>query len=343
MATLVSSRLKELDAIRGLAALFVVLYHYTYRYYEIYPSENKLPFSFEIGHYGVQAFFIVSGFVIFMTLEKTTRSLDFVVHRFIRLYPAYWISVFITFFLVALLFSLPGRETTFLEFLANLSMVHTQFAIPSVDGVYWTLLFELKFYSWMLLLYQFKFLNKIEFVSIGVLSIALFSNLFGVDKTLIYKIANQAFIFEYISYFISGIMFYKIYSKHTTIFTYIALGLALLTSLYINHFDYTYVILIIYIIFFLLAFHKLKLIAWKPLFFLWSISYALYLIHQNIGYIILYYGYSYGFSVTLATLLTLSVSIFIASLITLVFEKRTIKYLRKKYDTYCMEKCSNDK
>jgi len=336
------NRLQELDAIRGLAALFVVIYHYTFRYYEIYPSDNRLPFVFEIGHYGVQAFFIVSGFVIFMTLEKTKRSLDFIVHRFIRLYPTYWISLFITFILVTL-FSLPGRETTFLEFLANLSMVHTQFAIPSVDGVYWTLLFELKFYFWMLLLYQFKFLNKIEFVSIGVLSIVLLSNLFGIDKTLIYKIANQAFIFEYISYFISGIMFYKIYSKHTTIFTYIALALALLTSLYINHFDHTYVILIMYTIFFLLAFHKLKLIAWKPLVFLGSISYALYLIHQNIGYIILNYGHSHGFSVILTTFIALSVSIFIASLITLVFEKRTIKYLRKKYDTYYLEKCNNDK
>lgn len=326
-----NNRLRELDAIRGLAALFVVLYHYTYRYYEIYPSTHRIPFSFDIGHYGVQAFFIVSGFVIFMTLEKTQRSLDFVVHRFIRLFPTYWISVLVTFVVVAS-FSLPGRETTFLEFLANLTMVHTQFAIPSVDGVYWTLLFELKFYFWMLLLYHFNFLKKIELISIGGVSIILLAHFLGLDKTLMYKISNQAFIFEYISYFISGIMFYKIYTKKATHFTYTALLLALLTALYINEFDKSYVIVIIYATFSLLAFHKLKIIAWLPLVFFGTISYPLYLIHQNIGYIIMNNSNQLNISLVWGTIFSIIVSILIATIITLVFEKRIMKFLRKKYD-----------
>jgi len=122
------NRVQEVDAIRGLAALFVV-----------------------------------SRFVIYMTLEKTKRSWDFIVHRFILLHPRYWISVFVTFILVNS-FSLPERETTFFEFLTNLSMVHTQFGVASVDGVYWTSLFELKFYFLIILLYHFKVLNKIEVV-----------------------------------------------------------------------------------------------------------------------------------------------------------------------------------
>ena len=78
-------RLESLDAIRGLAALSVLLYHFTTHYYEIYPQKDQPTFDFHLGQYGVQAFFIVSGFVIFMSLTRINKPLEFMVHRFIRL------------------------------------------------------------------------------------------------------------------------------------------------------------------------------------------------------------------------------------------------------------------
>lgn len=83
-------RLVEVDALRGVAALAVVLFHYTTRFTDLFQPGVPPAVSFPGGHYGVNLFFIISGFVIFMTLEKTARPLDFVVSRFSRLFPAYW-------------------------------------------------------------------------------------------------------------------------------------------------------------------------------------------------------------------------------------------------------------
>jgi len=58
-------RYYELDAIRGIAALMVVLFHYTVGYGQIYGYSIDPAFTFELGKYGVLLFFMVSGFVIF--------------------------------------------------------------------------------------------------------------------------------------------------------------------------------------------------------------------------------------------------------------------------------------
>ena len=328
-----NKRFQELDAIRGLAAIFVVLYHYTYQYYISFPNEYKFPFSFEFGHYGVQAFFIVSGFVIFMTLEKTKKSLDFIIYRSIRLFPTYWISVLITFIIVSI-FSLPGKETTILEFLANLTMIHTQFKIKGVDGVYWTLLYELKFYFLMLILYHFKHLKKIDIISIIILSLIIVISLLGFDHNTFYKIIYQVLLLPYLGYFISGIMFYKIYTKKENYMTYIALTLALIVSIVIDPNKEIYIILFIYMLFLLLAFHKLTFITIKPLVFLGTISYALYLIHQYIGYIILNYAQTYHISLLIATPIAIIISMILAIIITFIFEKNIILYLKNYYQQY---------
>jgi len=88
-----ASRIVELDALRGLAALAVVAFHYTTLYGELYGHSTQPPVSFGFGNYGVHLFFLISGFVIFMTLERTRTAMDFVVSRFSRLFPAYWVAI----------------------------------------------------------------------------------------------------------------------------------------------------------------------------------------------------------------------------------------------------------
>src|SRR5690348_9141450 len=82
------NRIKGLDALRGVAACSVLVFHYTTNYQRVYGHHGAMPFSFPYGPFGVQLFFLISGFVIFMTLEKTSRPSDFVRSRFSRLFPA---------------------------------------------------------------------------------------------------------------------------------------------------------------------------------------------------------------------------------------------------------------
>ena len=67
-------RLLELDALRGIAALMVVLFHFTM-------DRPEMNLGFKYGVTGVDFFFIISGFVIFLTLSNTKNWKDFVQKR----------------------------------------------------------------------------------------------------------------------------------------------------------------------------------------------------------------------------------------------------------------------
>src|SRR4051812_27686862 len=84
------TRLSELDALRGMAAMAVLLFHYTghaVRYF------HDFPFYWSLGNRGVQLFFGISGFVIFWTLDRSSTLADFAYSRVTRLYPTYWLSL----------------------------------------------------------------------------------------------------------------------------------------------------------------------------------------------------------------------------------------------------------
>ncbi len=154
-------RILELDVLRGLAALAVVLFHYTTKYNELYGHDAALTLRCPNGIAGVFLFFIISGFVIFMTLERTKGTADFLVSRFSRLYPVFWASVVLTYVVVAV-FGLPGAEVRPRDAALNLAMFHEWAGIPSVDGVYWTLAVELKFYLLMFAIFFAGLLRRAE-------------------------------------------------------------------------------------------------------------------------------------------------------------------------------------
>lgn len=94
------------------------------------------------GQLGVDIFFIISGFVVPYSIslhnEKPIRS--FIIRRFLRLYPLYWLSVFFAALVAA-------DAVPLGKLLANLTMPQYYIGIPGLLGVYWTLAFELLFYA----------------------------------------------------------------------------------------------------------------------------------------------------------------------------------------------------
>src|SRR3954454_2537178 len=104
-------RFQELDVLRGLAALAVVLFHYLTRYDQIYTPRGDVPFGFPFGTSGVELFFVISGFVIFMTLARCASASDFLISRFSRLYPTYWAAVLLTW-IIGSMWPLPRQGYT---------------------------------------------------------------------------------------------------------------------------------------------------------------------------------------------------------------------------------------
>ncbi|MET7451099.1 acyltransferase [Streptomyces sp. NPDC005574] len=148
-------RLHAIDGIRLLAALMVALHHYagTRRADQPHnliwdrPVSDIMPSVYRVATYGwigVEIFFVISGFVICMSCWGRGPR-QFFVSRVIRLYPAYWFAIAFT---TAVLVALPGvwERLRARDVLLNLTMLQTGSGVPNVDGVYWTLWSELRFY-----------------------------------------------------------------------------------------------------------------------------------------------------------------------------------------------------
>jgi peptidoglycan/LPS O-acetylase OafA/YrhL len=141
-------RAPELDLLRFIAATLVVIYHYAYR-----PAINgevsttafgALQDFATYGYLGVPLFFLISGFVIVWSAAGRTPG-QFLRSRFLRLYPMFWLGVAITLFACWLADFRP-EVLNIRVILANLTLVPAYFDVPFIDGVYWTLAIELKFY-----------------------------------------------------------------------------------------------------------------------------------------------------------------------------------------------------
>ncbi|QHT56341.1 acyltransferase [Cellulomonas sp. H30R-01] len=142
-------RLMLLDGLRFLAAAAVVAYHLAGRQTSAWGPDQverlgDVPRWTSYGSLGPELFFVISGFVVLLTAwgRPTVRL---VASRLARLYPAYWAGVLLTGGLLLVLWP-DGKDVTPAQVLVNLTMVQSALGVPHVDGVYWTLWAELRFY-----------------------------------------------------------------------------------------------------------------------------------------------------------------------------------------------------
>lgn len=143
-------RLYALDALRFLAAAGVMLYHFTASWHTGWGTEQpgeRFPVLGNVSIYFALApelFFVVSGFVILWTAWG--RSVPTVVaSRLSRVYPTYWAALALTSFLLLVMWP-AGKDVTIVDALVNTTLMQEAFGVRHVDGVYWTLWAELRFY-----------------------------------------------------------------------------------------------------------------------------------------------------------------------------------------------------
>jgi peptidoglycan/LPS O-acetylase OafA/YrhL len=280
-------RFLELDAFRGLAAIFIVLFHFS-----IGSNGDLLGWKFSYGVTGVDIFFMISGFVIFLTTSRIKRWPDFVVSRFARLYPAFWCCMVLTAF-VTLIFE--PEKVTVARVLANITMASIFFGIENMDQSYWTLLVELVFYSWILVLlvtHQLKNIVRVGFIS--TVLIMLFHGFTAYYPEFHEYMGRKVELLNHFPLFFSGILFYLIRSRKDVLQNIFLLIFSFLAACYLHHhggrtqylitpMEHYLIIAFYHIVFALAIFGRMSFLINAPLLFLGRISYSLYLIHQYIG------------------------------------------------------------
>ncbi|EJM61947.1 putative acyltransferase [Pseudomonas sp. GM49] len=343
-----NSRFHILDASRFFAAISVVLFHFLFLSWSGNHT-NSISFNvigefFKYGYLGVQFFFLISGFVIFMSIQRG-GVIDFLASRAARLYPAYWFAVLLTSFFIFFI-EKNTRGLQAFDIFANLTMLQKFFGIKNIDGVYWTLAIELIFYFWMACLLAFKSITKFELAAFVFLTISFLSKVISFPS-----IVNLVFLTEYSPYFISGALFYLVtqsgptttrvsliiasflLAQHQAIF----LQLPKIQSQHASPFSETSVALIVtsfFLFFSVIKLNGLPRPSSKIYAFMGALTYPLYLIHQEIGYIIINM-LSGKLDKYALVLFTLIICLVISALIYLFIEKRYSKAFRKYVTHAC--------
>jgi peptidoglycan/LPS O-acetylase OafA/YrhL len=281
------ARLDFLDALRGIAALLVVVQHAGERFTASIPWFAQNWFSF--GRFGVTVFFLVSGFVIPYAFEKDQSVKSFWIKRIFRLYPLYWLSLGIT--IAAQIEPADFPHTHLLRnLIVNATMLQGFVGIPNASAPYWTLFIEMAFYiaftAWFLLRLQRK---SLLWAWVGV---AGFCGVSVLAPLLIGAHAPVTKLFSFVAILLGSVL-YRSYSGQVSRRALVALLSAVLlfaaAASYLNFFKFpssehisaTSVFLSWAIAFlaFGILFAGRSLNFPKPVLWLGKISYSLYLLH----------------------------------------------------------------
>lgn len=216
-----TKRYAYIDVLRGLAALLVVYQHTSELMlnpgFHINSIEQSIIEFFTkgigIGEVGVCVFLMISGFVVPFSLLKyeSTPIKQFAVHRFFRLYPAYWLSVPLAVIFVQWQFGAGAgaADIHWSTVLANFTMLQRFFGFHDVMGQYWTLALELLFYALCAMLFHFRRLYSFGAalsVLVAVTVIKLVCKRFLPPGTQVF---DQLATFQYLGFMFFGIFYRK--------------------------------------------------------------------------------------------------------------------------------------
>ena len=297
-----------------------MLFHYTYGYERtIGPHTTPLPRA-TFGHFGVELFFIVSGFVIARTLERTDTLAQFALQRFARLYPAFLACSGLS--LAVIVFG--GLNPLGLDrwdALAGLTMMSPLLDRPAIDPSTWTLVHEVAFYALIALAHFGLRLRNPEAVCAAWMSACLAGIALGLPRSHPHLaiVLNLGFV----QLFVIGAMLSRAAAGRLSPLGAATLAMALAMTTLGPRYNpgdcppgpYVLLVLGFAVAVRLAATRYLRPLEWAPLVALGEVSYALYLIHQILGYGIIRSLEAAGWHAGLAVATALAASLVVATLV----------------------------
>lgn len=338
-------RLLELDALRGIAAILVVVFHFTAAYgNEIGWTSTQPLFRFTSGQAGVALFFVISGFVIAMTLERSRTALDFIASRFARLYPAFWFSALLTTGLIVATGFNPFH-LTLQGFLASLTMANGLTDMPFIDPAYWTLTREILFYAFFAAAYFGLGSRHTTSVLLGWIIVTSLYNVFVAD-TNVYACRTAASCgaillnATFAHLFAAGALGYKLHRGERTPLVVASLFLAIAAasvSFWPEHgFQPSASLKAAFFVGLVMAAAAgyLTILRSPVLIFLGAISYSLYLLHQVIGYFLIGGLVRWGLGADLAILTAFCLVLILGTAVCYGVERPSQRAILRFYALY---------
>jgi peptidoglycan/LPS O-acetylase OafA/YrhL len=294
-------RIKEVQSLRAVAILLVAGYHYFSSWTMPIDGNNLYPGTFAglFRHtwLGVELFFMVSGFVISMTLLRSKSPKEFAVKRFLRLWPALLIAL-PAVFVVGNLVGADLYQRSIGDLLISFTLIDPMLinsvfpvTVDWVTAVLWTMWVEIQFYALAALLFfglgRPRFVNAL-IVTTVVATLLMWLPITGIVSSETVALVTPA-IAGYLPWFLAGALFHRIWSDEGR-----PSDLLLLLAIYAHEclelWYYAESGAIWLPTFFFLAFLAIArkwrvsaVLRGSGLVYLGEISYEFYLVHDTIG------------------------------------------------------------
>ncbi|RBQ10005.1 acyltransferase family protein [Pedobacter miscanthi] len=181
-----SPKKNAIGFIRLILAIFVVIQHSFVLNGQIDPLSSLGLTSF--GALGVDSFFILSGFLITASWLNSKSFLNYIWHRILRIFPAFWFCLVFTALIVAPVMALISGQIIDLHFIGNqatyifknlalniyqptIGNLTNNLVEKSLNGSLWTLFWEFSFYILLAISGIFGALEKRKWLLIGFTAI----------------------------------------------------------------------------------------------------------------------------------------------------------------------------
>lgn len=231
--------LNGIQILRFVAALAVVLAHIQHEIVKSGLFTNFRPFDLIDGGFGVDIFFVISGFIMLHVSKdkfgKSGASVDFIMRRFLRIAPLYYIATLLTLVAILLIDRASINNTiTLIHVLGSFLFFPTQSYTGDVAPVLklgWTLNFEFLFYAIFSLSMIFRLRAGLIFLTFALTAIVLIANCVPHPPAWL-SFWGQSLVFE----FLGGVLLAILYQSDKRLsvaqgFALVALGLGLVTAL----------------------------------------------------------------------------------------------------------------
>lgn len=341
-------RILGLDLFRFMVALGIMCYHYFFigPIQGFYSNQVFHPLAFW-GEFGVDIFFIISGFVILFSTEKVKSSLLFLKKRALRIYPAFIIC---SIFTLLCGFIMPNTNSLdlLIRWLNSFTFYEDLWGVSPLSSVYWTLMIEIKFYILVAIVLRLKIWEKHKYKILLIwLSFSLL-NTFIIHN----KYIEMLFITKYSGHFVFGMMLYYAYKNIKNI-KVLLIGILSIIPIYINMLSYTNwireiykgltysnidifigLIIIIALLYFFINYYK-NILPIKLVTTLGGLSFIFYLLHADFGYFLrTQYYIRFAKYITLNEHIIMLIEIIcslILSYIVLIIVNKITKVLKKQF------------
>lgn len=305
-----------IELYRFILIFWIVIYHYTTRCSQLYPDIINYSLNFHNGGYvGVFIFFVISGYFYASSINRRIFTeffsiIKFSINKYWRLFPAYLISIILIFVVVSI-WKLEGRESNFFILIGNLLIWHPYCGY--IDSAHWFIASLIRIQILLIFVYyicQSNIRNTILLLlSVSTIIYILDNNFnIAVINKISYVISNRNLLI-----FLLGMLIWLIKNKEVKLnYLILVLFIIMLFLFYENN----YLMPLCFLVFLFLLNNRISLIKINPLvIYLGRISFSWYLIHQNIGLIIIrelnYSGLTSELYLLIPIVITLCIAIFV--------------------------------